>query len=144
MNEAQARKILTRFAGLKAPTLKIVDSAWSRGRPVKYFAAYTPHNDRITVTKALLADFANDGELAFMLAHELGHRALKHGFWDMMFKAQAAELAADAYAVKVMRLYDYDVKAVLWWFDRRIAFYKGANRRKMAARRAAVGAIIAT
>ena len=141
MNAAAAINILTVLAGVDKPVLKIVSSYQSGRKNVRFQAKYSPMRDSITITQDLLADFTNEAELAFMLAHELGHRALRHGY-KFLLNRQKAEQEADAYAIRAMRRVGFDVTKVPWWFDRRISSQQGTARRKMAVRKAAILNII--
>ena len=142
MNAARAANILTILAGTDKPELKIVDSFWQRGKSVQFQVKYVQHRDTISITKLMLADFTNDDELAFILGHELGHRALHHNWFRNAFHRQEVEREADAHAIRAMRDAGYNPKNTLWWFDRRVHANTGAARHKMAARRNAVRALL--
>ena len=138
MNEDQARAALIKLAGSKAPELAFVDSMRSGRSKTTFQAKYNPSKDRITITRPMLADLQNEHELAFLLGHELGHRALKHGFWNTVFSKRDIEKEADAYAVSAMLIKGYNVLRVPWWFERRVAASTGVSLRKMVDRRNAI------
>lgn len=136
MKAEQLLGVLKRLAPL-APTPDVPDAIWSRGKPRRFWASLGLRG-QIKITRAMLTEFQNAHELAFMLAHELGHRALRHGGLRYVFRRQEIEREADAYAMELMRRKGFDPRKTPRWFDRRIAEYSGAARRKMAARKAAI------
>ena len=142
MNAAAAINILTVLAGVDKPAFEAPEGYWSRGKYAPFGVYYVKRRDAIAITRPMLADITNEHELAFLLGHELGHRALNHGFMQMAFHRQDCEKAADAYAVRLLSGKGYDLAKILLWFDRRIAAQQGGARRKMSARKAAILNII--
>jgi Zn-dependent protease with chaperone function len=142
MNHTAAVNVLAKLTNEESePSLAVVEGYMSGKNYARFQAKYSPLHDRITITRAMLADLVSEHELAFVLGHELGHRALRHGY-KFLLNRQKAEREADTYSVKLMREKGYDVKKTLWWFDRRVHANTGAARHKMAARRNAVRALI--
>ena len=78
--------------------------------------AFSPGGGYIMISKGLIKTLANEGELAFVLCHELAHQQLGHtryllrGGLDEGFLPyhREMELEADRYAVGLMALAGYD------------------------------------
>jgi predicted Zn-dependent protease len=65
----------------------------------------------IAVSSALVRRLSNEAELAFVLAHEIGHEELGHTPADDSEKAYDQELAADTFGLGLMALAGYDPRA---------------------------------
>jgi len=70
--------------------------------------AFAMPNGRITLSRGLVSSLASEGELAFIVAHEIGHIALNH--FDVSAKKNVwqSEHAADIFAVKLLWRGGYD------------------------------------
>jgi len=70
--------------------------------------AFAMPSGRIALSRGLVTSLASEGELAFILAHEIGHIALNH--FDLSAKKNVwqSEHAADIFAVKLLSRGGYD------------------------------------
>lgn len=66
--------------------------------------AFVRHTNEIVITKALVTRVTDESELAFILAHELAHVALRHDAKGGI----SAEVAADALALQVVTALDFN------------------------------------
>ncbi len=72
--------------------------------------AGTPGNGYIILSRPLIASLSNEGQLAFVLAHELGHIVLGHqpSAARSSRASEELELEADSFAVGLIALAGYD------------------------------------
>ncbi|MCB0340163.1 MAG: M48 family metalloprotease, partial [Bdellovibrionales bacterium] len=79
-------------------------------------SAYALAPNRVVLSEGLIKEFKNRSEVAFVIAHELGHIVLKHtgsqhnliepsGAWSEMVKR---EIEADAFAVRLLENSSFD------------------------------------
>lgn len=90
---ATAQTLLQRIWAVGAlegqvPTLTIADELISN--------AYAVHPNRIVITEQLLRKLSNQDELAFVIAHEIGHLVLHSGARQISNSKQVAQLQGNA------------------------------------------------
>lgn len=75
-----------------------------------YPLAGTPGGGYIVLSKGLMRRLQNEGELAFVIAHELSHQILGHSISEHMEPedSQEFELEADRHAVAMIAVAGYD------------------------------------
>ena len=84
---------------------------------------------RIRITSGMLRFFANDDELAFVLAHELSHILLDHaGAFDGN-SPKEAEIEADRLGIQIVSKTDFDTQIAAKFPERLAQFYPGINSR---------------
>jgi len=91
-----------RFAGRSPPSVIILNAI----EPI----AVSPGNGKVLLSRGLIFQLSNEAELAFILAHELGHTALGHLPPDGVApeERRALEIGADSFGVGLMALAGYD------------------------------------
>lgn len=93
-----------------SPHLQILDSPQPN--------AFASRSDRVVISSAIANIARNSSELAFVVAHELGHLALNRaGRGHQGESVLHDELAADRYAVKLLSQSGFDTEAAVTFLE---------------------------